>query len=628
MRSGCEKKPSRTIELPVLGETREKPAKPKSTISRWRAAGLITLNVLMAIHFLQWRYTGKTVSPIEPSEAMATISNGAINAGFIFFTLAIIATLVLGRFVCGWACHLVALQDLCSWLLEKIGLRPKPFRSRLLVYVPIIVAFYMFAWPLIYRWLIKPPTQPLFPNFTNHLVTTDFWATFPPFWVAVPFLFICGFATVYFLGSKGFCTYGCPYGGVFGFADMVAPGRIRVTDACNSCGHCTAVCTSNVVVHAEVEKYGMVVDPGCMKCMDCVSACPNDALYFGFGKPAAGVKKTLKRSYSLTWTEEIAAAMVFILSYFAVWDAYQLVPMFMALGIAMVTTFIAVRLYRLFTSKQVSFYRYNLRSNGKITTSGLIFAVLAISWLGLNAHTGWIRYHEREGAIAFESVRTPDELALARTNVSPWLTPADKRNIDEGREHFRDAVDLGLFTNKEALSKYAWLEYLGGDTGRALELLDKAAYHQTGQTRSLSLYYRGAILNRSNRPAEAIASLDKALELSPDLVLAEEERGEALWRQGDREAAVAAWQRAVKQNPLLPLSNNFLAVAFAAAGDQTTASAYIQAADKKTPRDPLFHFVLAMRLENLGMTERAEYHFAAAVQMNPQFRQLRSRLTS
>src|SRR4030095_9260277 len=108
----------------------------------------------------------------------------------------------------------------------------------------------------------------------------NFWETFPSVAVAIPFLFICGFMTVYFLGQKGFCTYACPYGGFFGLADKFSPGKIRVTDACNQCGHCTATCTSNVVVHAEVKQYGMVVDPGCMKCMDCVSVCPNDALYF------------------------------------------------------------------------------------------------------------------------------------------------------------------------------------------------------------------------------------------------------------------------------------------------------------------------------------------------------------
>src|SRR5207249_10248147 len=110
------------------------------------------------------------------------------------------------------------------------------------------------------------------------------------------------------------------------------PGKIRVTDACNQCGHCTATCTSNVLVHAEVKQYGMVVDPGCMKCMDCISVCPNDALYFGFGKPAIATPKSIKKSYSLTWPEEIVGAIAFLGSFLAVWDVYLLVPLLMALG--------------------------------------------------------------------------------------------------------------------------------------------------------------------------------------------------------------------------------------------------------------------------------------------------------
>src|SRR4029450_12143059 len=48
------------------------------------------------------------------------------------------------------------------------------------------------------------PHEPLIPKFTNHLVTTNFWQTFPSVAVAVPFLFVCGFMTVYFLGQKAF----------------------------------------------------------------------------------------------------------------------------------------------------------------------------------------------------------------------------------------------------------------------------------------------------------------------------------------------------------------------------------------------------------------------------------------
>ena len=187
MKSGCEspERPlQRSVELPVLAvPDAKKPEIAHSKMSRWRAASLILLTLVMAAHFVQWRVMGETVSPIEPSESMYTLERGAVNAGFIFFTLATLATLVLGRFVCGSGCHIVALQDLCAWLMKKIGITPRAFRSRLLVFVPLIVALYMFVWPTVARWITKPADEPLFPQFTNHLVTSNFWETFPPLFV-------------------------------------------------------------------------------------------------------------------------------------------------------------------------------------------------------------------------------------------------------------------------------------------------------------------------------------------------------------------------------------------------------------------------------------------------------------
>ena len=628
MKSGCvsqEAKARRVVELPVLKNSpAEKPEISESKTARWRAAALILLYLLMIAHIIQWRLTGSTVSPIEPSESMYTLQNGAINAGFIFFTLAILATLIFGRFVCGWGCHIVALQDFCAWLLKKIGLTPRPFRSRLLVFVPLIVALYMFVWPTVARYLTKPDTEPLIPNFTNHLITSDYWATFPTVAVAIPFLFICGFMTVYFLGSKGFCTYACPYGGFFGVADQFAPGKIRVTDACNQCGHCTAVCTSNVIVHAEVKEYGMVVDPGCMKCMDCVSVCPNDALYFGFGKPSIAVKKSLSRNYSLTWPEELFAAAVFFLSFLAVWDVYQLVAMLMALGIATITTFLAVRTLRLIRSSDLSFYRWNLKSSGVMRKAGYAFLSFAVAWIGLNIHSGYVRYHERAAKIAFERIRIPDELALARPNPVRWLSPSDVANIEAGRKHFNAAVNAGLFVNKEAISKRAWIEYLSGKTGDAVDLLDTATKYQTGEARVLSLYYRGAILNRTGRPEEALADLEEALMERPDLVTAREEKGESLWRLGRYDEAAAAWRDTVRMNNNLPLANNLLAGAALAAGQTGDAAVYEQQADRLTPDDPLFHWMLGLRLHNVGMNQLAQKHFDRAIALNPEFRRARS----
>jgi len=618
MKSGCTSQRTdkkRSISLPVLKRSSvDKDGIRESRTAPWRAVALIALNLLMIAHVIQWWLVGKTVSPIEPSETMFTLQNGAINAGFIFFTVAILATLIFGRFVCGWGCHILALQDLCAWLLKKIGLKPKPFRSRLLIFVPFIAALYMFVLPTAIRFFSAPKNEPLIPQFTNHLVTNEFWATFPTIAVAIPFLFICGFMTVYFLGAKGFCTYACPYGGFFSLADKVSPGKIRVTDACNECGHCTATCTSNVLVHAEVKQYGMVVDPGCMKCMDCISVCPNDALYFGFGKPAIGVKKTIAKNYSLTWPEEIAGATVFLLSYLAVWDVYELVPMLMALGIAAVTTFIVLRTWRIFVVRDLSFYRFNLKSSGAIQKAGWVFVSFALFWIGLNAHSGLVRYHEFVGARAFQNVQVPDELALAQLNPDQWLSMSDRQNIATGKKHLYNAFDAGFLVNSTVLPKLAWLEYLSGNTEQAVKLLGLAVKHQEGQPKALSFYYRGAMLNRLGRYDQALTNLDDALGEAPDLILAREEKGESLWQLGRKQEAIEAWNDAAAGNAVL--ADCMLA---GAAGSSEEAASYERQAEQLSPNDPYFHWMVGLRLQNVGMNELAEKHFGRAVQLDSKF---------
>jgi polyferredoxin/Flp pilus assembly protein TadD len=594
----------------------------KSKTSRWRALALILLQLGMIAHIIQWRVTGRTVSPIEPSETMHTLQQGAINAGFIFFSLAILATLIFGRFVCGWGCHILALQDFCGWLLKKMGITPKPFRSRLLIYVPFIAALYMFVWPTAYKFFASAQPGPLIPKFTNHLVTNNFWETFPSVAVAIPFLFICGFLTVYFLGQKGFCTYACPYGGFFGLADKLSPWKIRVTDACNQCGHCTATCTSNVLVHAEVKAYKMVVDPGCMKCMDCISVCPNDALYFGFGKPTVAVSKSkaIPRNYSLTWPEELAGAVVFLGSFLAARSVYALVPFLMALGCAAVTTFLALKTWRLLKANDVYFHRFNLKVSGKIRTAGWAFLFFSICWVGLNAHSGWIRYHEYEGDRAFQKIQIPDELALAQTNPDPWLSPVDRENVRDGEKHYQAASNFGLFTNGDALSKLAWFKYLSGDAEQSVELLRIAANHQKqGQAKALSLYYRGTILNRLGHYDQAQASLDDALAQREDLILARQEKGESLWQRGRKEEAASVWAEAVQRNANLALASNQLAGAERSLGRFEVAAVHEQQADRSTPDIPVYHWMLGVRLKNLGMNELAEKHFQRAIQLDPGF---------
>ena len=119
-------------------------------------------------------------------------------------------------------------------------------------------------------------------------------------------------------------------------AEELAPLRIVVDhDRCHQCGACTAACTSNVRVHEEVRDFGQVVDPGCMKCMDCVSACPNQALRFGLGTPAIAVDRAGRRAaasaarrWDLSWPEEIALAAIGVVTLLLVQSRVRREPVF------------------------------------------------------------------------------------------------------------------------------------------------------------------------------------------------------------------------------------------------------------------------------------------------------------
>ena len=245
----------------------------------------------------------------------------------------------------------------------------------------------------------------------------------------------------------------------------------------------------------------------------------------------------------------------------------------------------------------------------------MAFAGFACAWIGLNVHCGWVRYHEFLGNLAFQKIQMPDELALAEINPARWLGPADRENIVRGKKHYQAASKVGLFVNSETLPKLAWFEYLSGDAEQSVQTLSNAAAHQKDESKALSLYYRGAILNRLGRYDEARTSLDEALAERDDLILARQEKGESLWQLARRDEAVAAWSEAVQRNAQLVLANIELAGAQRLLGNLEQASAHEKQADKFTPNNPLYHWVLGRRLQDLGMTELAEKHFRQANQL-------------
>ena len=527
-------KPGRAeIALTVLPERPAGIRKSKS--GPRRAAVLIGVHLLVAVHLLHWWWKGRTISPVEPSEAMYTLNQGHLNAGFIFFALAILSTLIFGRFFCGWGCHLVAYQDFCGWLMKKMGVKPKPFRSRLLVLAPLALAIYMFIWPTVYRWFAGAPA----PALTNHLTTSQFWKTFPGAVIAIITFAICGFAIVYVLGAKGFCTYACPYGGFFGFVDQAAPGRILVTDNCEQCGHCTAVCTSNVRVHEEVAKFGMVVDPGCMKCMDCVSVCPNDALYFGFAKPLvlggrrefqerAGTERASDTSphhhiatsppkpasqsrYDFTLNEELLMIVVGLFSLLAYRGLYGQIPLLLAMGMAAITSFLFIKFTHLLHQPNVRLQNKQFKRGGTFTHTGWIFATAAVILFAFTAHSFAVQFEFWRGKRAFTAAAIGDEAWLPGATWWHKATPQQKDEVDAALTHFRRGQTISLMPTPAVLQDQVWLHLAKGDPANAESTVRKLLELVPDESEP----YRGlaGILRLTNRPAEAEQAYRRALEL-------------------------------------------------------------------------------------------------------------------
>ncbi len=558
--------PARGSLLPVVAS----PRRPRrSRASRWRAGVLIAVHLLIALHVAHWLLAGETMTPLEPSEAMELGRSGVINAGAVFFLAAIGATALVGRFFCGWGCHLVALQDLCRFLLERVGIRPKPLRSRLLALVPLAAFFYMFLWPLTYRLLagLGPPAL------TKHFTTADFYATFPGPGVAIATFVVCGFLCVYLLGAKGFCTYACPYGAIFGVADRVAPLRIRVTDACQGCGHCTAVCTSNVRVHEEVRTYGAVVDAGCMKCLDCVSVCPNDALYLGWGKPAVATRPRAARALHrcLPWREELVLALAFTATFFAFRGLYGLFPFLYSLGLAACLAYGALIGYRLATAPHVAARRLSLKRDGRLSPAGrggvALLALAALAWAhaaGVQSQRAWGLGLERTlPAAAAQSALSPAELARARAAA--------------GR--LARALDWGVLPQPDLAPPLVRLggRLAAGGELPAAERAFAAALAAGGPTAAL-LHDLGLARARQGDLAAAERLFREALALDPRALPARENLAGLLAMAGRFAEAAAEFRRAVEANPQDAQSRLLLARALAGAGRPAEARAEAEAA--------------------------------------------------
>ncbi|MCP3950701.1 MAG: 4Fe-4S dicluster domain-containing protein [Desulfobacterales bacterium] len=270
---------------------------------------LTTFLVLLGLAYLGSQWTGllKIWLEMDPLVFLGTLLSGRVFlSAFIPALVTILASLVLGRFFCGWLCPMGATLDAGDVLLKtkhrKKHHRDMPdFKYMLLALIAgaalpgVSLVFLAAPLTLITRFygLVIYPTLLLLAQLTTSLSQSVIEVVNPHILLA-PGIRPMGFATTGFilgffallfglglLAPRFWCRYLCPSGAIFALVSGRPLLRRRVSDACTECGTCQRQC-----------KMGAIDADGratrhqeCILCQTCKAVCPVDAIRYSPGKP-------------------------------------------------------------------------------------------------------------------------------------------------------------------------------------------------------------------------------------------------------------------------------------------------------------------------------------------------------
>lgn len=350
------------------------------SILKLRISVLIIVHVLILAHVLFWR--SDTIGSIDFQEFFhAFVKHGIINAGGILVLLAFLTTLIFGRFFCGWACHFGAIQELCWWLLNKFGVKPKTVDSKLVTILPIVILLNFYVMPNLFFALDHPWALNI------KLNEPEIWAFLPEWIIGTLTFFIDGFLIVYFLGRKGFCRFLCPWGAFLKLPNSLAMFKVRKTGNCTECHECTTHCPVGIDVSYEINTYQKVTNTNCTSCLMCTSGCPENALSYQFENP---LNEDMKLSHFIKQkqfshqhiielftsirTKDMILLILTIFAGFAIDGLYGM-GHFMAFGIAIISAYYFVK---------ENFYKFNW-----LKPMLNIFIVICFVWHGTIKFSIW-----------------------------------------------------------------------------------------------------------------------------------------------------------------------------------------------------------------------------------------------
>ena len=227
-----------------------------------------------------------------PIGSMQAVFDGR-HRRFAFYVVGYLALigLLVGRFICGWLCLFGLIQELLYKIPTPKLTVPKKV-DQPLRYLKYLMLFVMvFALPFFVRSAYGVGA-PFFCKYicpvgtleggiplvllNDAMRSTLGWLFRWKFFL----LIVCILASVFIY--RPFCKYVCPLGAFYGLFQKVSLVRMHVDgQACVNCGLCAKTCKMNVDPHRTPNSCE------CIRCMDCINACPKHALSLGIREKGA-----------------------------------------------------------------------------------------------------------------------------------------------------------------------------------------------------------------------------------------------------------------------------------------------------------------------------------------------------
>jgi len=278
----------------------------------------------------------------------------------------------------------------------------------------------------------------------------------------------------------------------------------------------------------------MVVDSGCMKTMDCIDACPNDALSVGFGPVAFGKRNDQKSSkrYDLSLGDEFWIFGLFWIGWFSFRGLYATVPMLMAVGMSLVSTWIIWKGVAVLRSQNVSWHKHQLKYHGSLRPAGKLVLVLSLLTLFFTMQSAAVQL-----------------LAVAGTAA------AKNGNLNSARSYYKLSGPMtdggiGFASNPNVDLALSKIHEANGDlqeAERVLRRLNRNVKNDLTATMVL-----GQNLQLHHEPANVEQFYIETLDANPNWTLIWEDYVAWLRREGRHSDAVQASTKANSLNPNAP----------------------------------------------------------------------------